>query len=41
VLCQWRELHFGFVAEWIDCADCLDLMTRLCNAGHLAFPDDG
>jgi 50S ribosomal protein L16 3-hydroxylase len=40
VLCQWRELHFGFVAEWIDCADCLDLMTRLCNAGHLAFPDD-
>lgn len=40
VLCQWRELHFGFVAEWIDCADCLELMTRLCNAGHLEFPGD-
>ena len=39
VLCQWRELHFGFVAEWIECTDCLALMTRLCNAGHLEFPD--
>ena len=38
VLCQWRELHFGYVAEWIECADCLDLMTRLFNAGHLEFP---
>jgi 50S ribosomal protein L16 3-hydroxylase len=39
VLCQWRELHFGFVAEWLECADCLELMTRLCNAGHLELPD--
>jgi 50S ribosomal protein L16 3-hydroxylase len=37
-VCQWRELHFGFVAEWLECADCLDLMTRLFNAGHLEFP---
>lgn len=40
VLCQWRELHFGFVAEWIDCADCLDLMARLYNDGHLEFVGD-
>lgn len=40
VLCQWRELHFGFVAEWIDCAACLDLMTGLFNAGHLEFPGE-
>ena len=39
VLCQWRELHFGFVAEWLECDDCLALMTRLFNAGHLEFPD--
>ena len=39
VLCQWRELHFGFVAEWIECEDCLALMTQLCNAGHLELPD--
>ena len=38
VLCQWREVHFGFVAEWIECADCLALMTQLFNAGHLEFP---
>jgi aspartate/methionine/tyrosine aminotransferase len=41
VLCQWRELHFGFVAEWLDCADCLALMTRLFNDGHLVFADAG
>jgi len=40
-LCQWPELHFGFVAEWLECADCLALMTRLCNAGHLEFPGAG
>jgi 50S ribosomal protein L16 3-hydroxylase len=40
-LCQWRELHFGFVAEWLDCADCLALMTRLFNDGHLVFADAG
>lgn len=39
VLCQWRELHFGFVAEWIECDDCLALMTQLFNAGHLELPD--
>jgi len=39
VLCQWRELHFGFVAEWIECEDCLALMTQLFNAGHLELPD--
>ena len=36
-LCHWHELHFGFVAEWIECPDCLALMTRLFNAGHLEF----
>jgi 50S ribosomal protein L16 3-hydroxylase len=39
VLCQWRELHFGFVAEWIECDDCLALITQLFNAGHLELPD--
>ncbi|MCU0766902.1 MAG: cupin domain-containing protein [Gammaproteobacteria bacterium] len=39
-VCQWRELHFGFLAEWLGESDCVDLLARLYNGGHLAF-DDG
>jgi 50S ribosomal protein L16 3-hydroxylase len=39
-LCQWRELHFGFLAEWLAEPECLELLARLYNAGHLAF-DEG
>jgi 50S ribosomal protein L16 3-hydroxylase len=39
-LCQWRELHFGFLAEWLDEADCVALLAGLHNAGYLAFDDD-
>jgi 50S ribosomal protein L16 3-hydroxylase len=33
-------LHHGFLAEWLDYPDCVDLITGLYNAGYLDFDDE-
>ena len=36
-----REMHFGFLEEWLIRKPCLELVTRLYHAGMLLLPDDG
>lgn len=35
-----RELHFGYLAEWLEQPDCLQVLTQLYNAGFLVFPNE-
>ncbi|MGD8589361.1 MAG: cupin domain-containing protein, partial [Chromatiales bacterium] len=40
VITRYRELHFGYLEEWLQQADYLQLVCDLFNDGHFAFPDD-
>lgn len=35
-----RELHFGYLEEWLAHPACRDALARLHNAGVLVFPDE-
>jgi 50S ribosomal protein L16 3-hydroxylase len=35
-----RELHFGYLEEWLVHPACLETLTALYNAGALVLPDD-
>jgi 50S ribosomal protein L16 3-hydroxylase len=39
-LAQHPVLHQGFIAEWLNYPDCVDLITNLYNAGYLNFHDE-
>ncbi len=41
LLCQWRDLHFGYLAEWLDEPACLALLTDLYNAGYYEAGHEG
>ncbi len=34
-----REMHFGYLAEWLEHAACRELLAQLYNAGYLVFDD--
>lgn len=40
VLTRYRELHFGYLQEWLDQPVYLSLLSRLYNDGHLCFDDE-
>jgi 50S ribosomal protein L16 3-hydroxylase len=35
-----REIHFGYLEEWLAQPACLELLATLYDAGFLAFPDE-
>jgi 50S ribosomal protein L16 3-hydroxylase len=41
LLCQWRDLHFGYLVEWLEEPACLALLTDLYNAGYYEAGDEG
>jgi 50S ribosomal protein L16 3-hydroxylase len=40
VITRYRELHFGYLQEWLDHPVYLTLLCRLYNDGYLRFNDD-
>ncbi len=40
VLTHYRELHFGYLQEWLATPEVSALLCRLHNDGHLLFPDE-
>ncbi len=36
---QEHRLHHGYLAEWLEEPECLDLLCRLYNEGYYEFPD--
>ena len=38
VITHYRELHFGYLEEWLQQPDYLQLVCDLYNDGHFAFP---
>ncbi len=34
-----RQLHQGYLAEWLNEPECLDLLCRMYNDGYYEFPD--
>ncbi|MET0026119.1 MAG: cupin domain-containing protein [Candidatus Thiodiazotropha sp.] len=40
VLTHYRELHFGYLQEWLTTPEVSALLCRLHNDGHLQFPDE-
>jgi 50S ribosomal protein L16 3-hydroxylase len=40
VITRYRQLHFGYLQEWLHQADYLHLVCTLYNDGHFEFPDD-
>jgi 50S ribosomal protein L16 3-hydroxylase len=37
---RYRELHFGYLQEWLAQPACLELLSRLYNQGHFEFADE-
>ena len=40
VITRYRELHFGYLEEWLQQPDYLQLACDLFNDGHFEFPDE-
>jgi 50S ribosomal protein L16 3-hydroxylase len=40
VITRYRELHFGYLEDWLQQPDYLQLVCDLFNDGHFEFPDD-
>jgi 50S ribosomal protein L16 3-hydroxylase len=40
VITRYRELHFGYLEEWLQQPDYLQLVCDLYNDGHFEFPDE-
>jgi 50S ribosomal protein L16 3-hydroxylase len=40
VITRYRELHFGYLEEWLRQPDYLCLLCELYNAGHFKFAED-
>jgi 50S ribosomal protein L16 3-hydroxylase len=40
VITHYRELHFGYLQEWLEQPEYLSLLCRLYNEGHFLFSDD-
>jgi 50S ribosomal protein L16 3-hydroxylase len=39
VITHYRELHFGYLQEWLEQPEYLSLLCRLYNEGHFLFSD--
>jgi 50S ribosomal protein L16 3-hydroxylase len=37
VITHYRELHFGYLQEWLEQPECCSLLCQLYNDGHLQF----
>jgi 50S ribosomal protein L16 3-hydroxylase len=40
VITHYRELHFGYLEQWLEQKDYLELVCALYNDGHFGFSDD-
>jgi len=40
VITHYRRLHFGYLVDWLQQPDYLQLVCRLYNRGHFEFPDE-